>query len=90
MTGEESHWAFVGDSRIRQVYFEVLKLLDPDEVLKLLDPDSRFQIWKSARLITDSMDTLDDGLHLTAFTLKHHVQVKKICSSSNCNLLYSN
>ena len=30
MTGEESHWAFVGDSRIRQVYFEVLKLLDPD------------------------------------------------------------
>jgi hypothetical protein len=30
MTGEESHWAFVGDSRIRQVYFEILKLLDPD------------------------------------------------------------
>ena len=52
--------------------------------------DSRFQIWKSARLVTDSKDTLDDGLHLSAVTLKHHVQVKKICSSTNCNLLYSN
>jgi hypothetical protein len=30
MTGEETHWTFVGDSRIRQVYFEILKLLDSD------------------------------------------------------------
>ena len=30
MTGEESHWAFVGDSRIHQVYSAILKMLDRD------------------------------------------------------------
>ncbi|KAK4010994.1 N-acetylneuraminate 9-O-acetyltransferase [Daphnia magna] len=36
---------------------------------------SRFQIWKSARLVTEGMVTADDGLHLNAVTLKHHVQM---------------
>jgi hypothetical protein len=40
MTGEESHWAFVGDSRIRQLYFEVLKLLDPDAEPLVVAKDS--------------------------------------------------
>lgn len=29
-TGEDSHWAFIGDSRIRQLYFEILNLVDPE------------------------------------------------------------
>jgi hypothetical protein len=30
ITGEENHWVFVGDSRIQQVYVEILKMLDRD------------------------------------------------------------
>lgn len=30
MTGEDSFWAFIGDSRMRQLYFETLRLVDPD------------------------------------------------------------
>ena len=36
-------------------------------------------MWKSAQLVTEGVATAEDGLHLSAVTLKHHVQVKIIC-----------
>ncbi|EFX82868.1 hypothetical protein DAPPUDRAFT_48914 [Daphnia pulex] len=40
MTGEDSFWVFIGDSRIRQLYFETLKLVDPDAEPLVVATDS--------------------------------------------------
>jgi hypothetical protein len=66
MTGEDSFWAFIGDSRIRQLYIETLQLVDPDAEPLVVATDSN----------GNSLDTLliDEPFRVSAIMSEKEVK----------------
>ena len=61
MTGETNHFVFVGDSRIRQLYFQVLQNVDPDAQPYILESadavDSYFNSQNAEQQVPNVGDT---------------------------------
>jgi hypothetical protein len=86
MTGEDSFWVFIGDSRMRQLYFETLKLVDPDAESLVVATDSN----------GNSSDTLliDEPFRVSAIMsekeLKQDEDVKIPLHNSHMSFIYNN
>jgi hypothetical protein len=86
MTGEDSFWAFIGDSRIRQLYFETLRLVDPDAEPLVVATDSS----------GNSLDTLliDEPFRVSAIMSKKERKqdedVKLPLQNSHKSFIYNN
>jgi hypothetical protein len=85
MTGEDSFWAFVGDSRMRQLYFEILKLVDPDAEPLAVATDSN----------GNSLDTLliDEPFRVSAIMSEKELKQEdntKPLKNAHKSLIYNN
>ncbi len=82
MTGEDSFWAFVGDSRMRQLYFETLNLVYPDAEPLAIATDSN----------GNSLDTLliDEPFRVSAIMSEKELTQLDSLGPRHISFIYNN
>ncbi len=82
MTGEDSFWAFIGDSRMRQLYFETLNLVDPDAEPLVVATDSS----------GNSLDTLliDEPFRVSAIMSEKELKQEESLRPRHKSYIYNN